>query len=188
MKWDERHACEIYIKRKYADSNIAEMMKRYAPPSNGNDTATYIKNILSHANISESVKIKDLPDEKIQLILNAIEKHEGSIKGKEQWLDTTTITISDGSRPISNEHAQVKLGNKTYEMETDRFGRLPLIAHDETRKEISISTKNANGEYEKVYQAAIVEVSKSILLIKNFVQFSAHARLHDPKIILNNTQ
>ncbi|SET60694.1 LysM peptidoglycan-binding domain-containing protein [Thorsellia anophelis] len=158
-------------------------MKDYAPFGHGNNNPVeYAARIRKAANLSETIKIEEIPDAQFEIMINTIESQEGYIAGEEGWIQTTTVTVTDGSRPIPNEPAQVKLGNKTYEMETDSFGRLPLIAHDEPGKQISISTKNATGEYQKVYQAEMAESSKLILLVKNFIQFSANARVHDPKI------
>ena len=66
--------------KNYKDLSVTDAVHRYAP-SFENDTGAYINAVTKDANIDASSTIGSLSDGQLDAVANAIQRHEGWIKG-----------------------------------------------------------------------------------------------------------
>lgn len=171
------------LKRKYKDYTIPDMMKKYAPGNDGNDPDAYANFIMSESGVTKDEKVGDLDDTKFNKVIRAISKKEGGLKtGTEKWVYVTNVTVSDGSRPVADLPFKVTLGSTGYEWKTDEYGKLKTIIHTKPGMSIVIKYTNSLGQEDVVYSAVAGEETKSILLTRNYSQFSAKTLVDAPKI------
>ncbi|GER92917.1 hypothetical protein A45J_0648 [hot springs metagenome] len=85
-------AMKEYIKRKFGEKTIQEMMEKYAPPKH-NDTEAYIKSIQKQTGLDTNRKISELSSGEFERLRNTIKKHEGGQVGKE---------MTSSQSPLSN--------------------------------------------------------------------------------------
>lgn len=69
------------LKNVYGEKSISQMIQRYAP-TNENKTDVYLKFLQKQTGIKDSTKIKNLTPIQFEKIWKAIEKYEGTQKGK----------------------------------------------------------------------------------------------------------
>ncbi|ECG8517812.1 hypothetical protein DLR11_25125 [Salmonella enterica subsp. salamae] len=165
------------LRRKYKDCNISEMTHIYAPKKDHNDPDKYAEELLASTGISPTKKFGDMTDDEIEKIAYQMRVKEGYFSTKqyyvEEWVGTTNISVSDGTRSISNYPFKVMLGDKVYNWFTNTVGKLPVIFHTVDEMPIEIKTNNSLGEEEIVYKSIGGEQTKNICLIKNGYQFAA---------------
>lgn len=185
-----KNASKNLLKNKYSDKTLSEVTQKYAPKGDGsNDPEKYSLFIMSETGISPEKKIKELNEEELNSVVVAMEKQEGHKKGKEKWVYTTNITVSDGARPISHQAFKVILDSKVYNWLTDENGKLQPIVHvsDGMKIEVRI-TEPSEGEQELLYQAVTGNESKNILLIKNFSEYTASTVPYDSETPLEKSK
>ncbi len=164
---DGINAKKLLLKGKYGSSTIDEMIAKYAPKSDGNDPKGYADHIINYSGASRAQKISDMDNATFEKVMQAIQKKEGSGKeGKEEWIKTTKITLSDGTKPVVGYPLKVTLGTCTYEWLTNNYGELPLIAHLNDGMRIEVKSSSPSGKEEVIYAATGLE-SKRIVLKKN---------------------
>ncbi|MBM7344034.1 LysM peptidoglycan-binding domain-containing protein [Pantoea coffeiphila] len=133
--------------------------------------------------MQKNKKISDFDDDEFDKVVDAISKKEGGLKpGTEKWVYVTNITVSDGSRPVADVPFKVTLGSTSYEWKTDEYGKLKKIIHSKPGMSIVIKYTNSLGQEDVVYSTVAGEETKSILLTRNFSQFSARTLADAPKI------
>lgn len=178
---DGVNAKKLLLKGKYGSSTIDEMIAKYAPKSDGNDPKGYAEHIINYSGASRTQKISDMDNATFEKVMQAIQKKEGSGKeGKEEWINTTKITLSDGTKPVVGYPLKVTLGTCTYEWLTNNYGELPLIAHLNDGMRIEVKSSSPSGKEEVIYAATGLE-SKRIVLKKKSVQYTAHTLPEQPK-------
>ncbi|AJJ02469.1 hypothetical protein BZ17_1022 [Yersinia pseudotuberculosis IP 32953] len=178
---DGINAKKLLLKGKYGSSTIDEMIAKYAPKSDGNDPKGYADHIINYSGASRTQKISDMDNATFEKVMQAIQKKEGSGKeGKEEWIKTTKITLSDGTKPVVGYPLKVTLGTCTYEWLTNNYGELPLIAHLNDGMRIEVKSSSPSGKEEVIYAATGLE-SKRIVLKKKSTQYTAHTLPEQPK-------
>lgn len=171
------------LKRKYNDYTIPDMMKKYAPGNDSNDPDAYANFIMSESGVTKNEKVGELDDTKFRKVISAISKKEGGLKpGTEKWVYVTTLTVSDGTRPVADVPFKVTLGSTSYDWKTDAYGKLKTIIHTKKGMSIVIKYTNSSGREDVVYSAVAGEQTKNILLTRSFSQFSAKTLADAPKV------
>lgn len=176
------NAKRFLLKKKYKDYTIPEMMKKYAPGNDGNDPEAYANFIMSKSGVTKDEKVGGLNDDKFNQVMSAISKKEGGLKpGIEKWVYVTTVTVSDGTRPVADVAFQVTIGSTSYEWKTDEYGKLKAIIHTQPGMDIIIRYTNSSGKKDTLYSAIAGDETKNILLTRNFSQFAAKTLANAPK-------
>ena len=86
---------------KYRDLSIGAAITKYAPPHE-NDTDSYIKKLCNMTGLSNNLKIRDLNDEQMTRVVNAIRIIEGWIVGTETKTAAPKITSTSAAQQYSN--------------------------------------------------------------------------------------
>ena len=158
------------------------MIKKYAPEEDSNNTKEYADHIIKHSGASRDKKIGEMDEATFKKVMNAIQIKEGNGRpGKEKWVNTTNIIVSDGSRPISNHPFKVTIGTCTYEWVTNEYGKLPPIVHINEGMRIEVKVKEPSGKESTVYSATAGNRTKNLLLKKKFLEYKANTLLNDPQ-------
>ena len=184
-----REACRQNLKRNYANKNISDMTSKYAGKyDKSNDPEAYAAFIMSQTGIGKDTTVSEMNDQALDAILDAIEKKEAYIPGKETKVSTTSISLTDGIQPVAGYPLKVKLGTCEYDWKTNDYGELPTIAHMSDGMAIEAKAENSKGELETLYSAKAGTESKNILLKRKFVQYKANTLAQNPKVPREKSQ
>ena len=177
------------LQRKYKDSNMLDVMKAYAVSGDGkNNPEEYAAFIVSETGITDKTKVGEMSDAVLDKVLDAIQKKEGYIPGKEKQVNTTNISVTDGVRPVPDYPLKVTLGTCEYDWKTNECGDLPPIVHLSEGMNIEIKATNSKGEKETIYSATAGDKSKNIILTKKFTQYKANTLADTPKVPREKSQ
>lgn len=166
----------------YKDLRIDEICEACASKKDGNDPEKYTKFIIKKAQVNADDYIRDMDDQTLERVMEAIKQMEGYYNKKETQketvIPTTNITISDGIIPLPNESVKVVIDQCTYEWTTNRYGVLPVIAHLPGREKIEVIAAGPDGKEDLVYSATAGATTQNVLLMKNFQVFTAKTGIH----------
>lgn len=177
------------LQHRYKDSNMLDVMKAYAVSGDGkNNPEEYAAFIVSETGITDKTKVGEMSDAVLDKVLDAIQKKEGYIPGKEKEVNTTNISVTDGVRPVPDYPFKVTLGTCEYNWKTNECGDLPTIVHMSEGMNIEIKVTNSKGENETVYSAIAGDKSINIILTKKFTQYKANTLAHTPKVPREKSQ
>ncbi len=177
------------LQYRYKDSNMLDVMKAYAVSGDGkNNPEEYAAFIVSETGITDKTKVGEMSDAVLDKVLDAIQKKEGYIPGKEIEVNTTNISVTDGVRPVPGFPFKVTLGTCEYDWKTNEYGDLPPIVHMSEGMNIEIKATNSKGEKETIYSATTGDKSKNIILTKKFTQYKANTLAHTPKVPREKSQ
>lgn len=177
------------LQHRYKDNNMLDVMKAYAVSGDGkNNPEEYAAFIVSETGITDKTKVGEMSDAVLDKVLDAIQKKEGYIPGKEKKVNTTNISVTDGVRPVPDYPFKVTLGTCEYNWKTNECGDLPPIVHMSEGMNIEIKATNSKGENETVYSAIAGDKSKNIILTKKFTQYKANTLAHTPKVPREKSQ
>ncbi|WKB54699.1 LysM peptidoglycan-binding domain-containing protein [Eleftheria terrae] len=145
------------LRRKYSEHSIPEMMERYAPRSE-NDTDVYVSVLLGRTGVAPSKKLRDFTDDEFNTLVQAIETHEGYHHDKdkdgtprtEKWVTVSTISATDGARPIAGEEIVLEVDGRRTTLQSNRVGQFPPVPHGQ--QPIAVHHKTADGELKRVGQ------------------------------------
>lgn len=175
-------ALKKLLKITYVNFTINKLTAVYSPLEDENSPQQYSTFIIDEANVKGTDCIKNMDDETLERVMEAIKKMEGHYNKqntqKENTIPTTNIIFSDGNKPIANEKVKVVVDQCTYEWNTNNYGELPTIAHFSDRTNISIFVKNSDGKDESIFSTTAGESSRNILLLKNGQNFIAKTGEH----------
>lgn len=175
-------ALKSLLKITYKDYTIDRLTEAYSPAIDKNNPGKYAKFIINEAGVKGSDCIKDMNDNTLERVMEAIKKMEGYYHAKdtrkENFVPTTNIIVSDGSKPIAHEQVKVVIDQCTYEWKTNIFGEVPTIAHMPGRSKIDVFIKSINDKDECVYSTTAGMSSQNILLLKNGQTFKACTGKH----------
>ena len=93
---DGQAAQNDLLKNVYGNYSLRDMIYKYAPPSE-NNTAAYLKALVSATGASESTKLNDLSGGQFQSLIAAIHKHEGFKEGKVTRTGGASPAVAGGS-------------------------------------------------------------------------------------------
>ncbi|WP_296953074.1 TIGR02594 family protein [uncultured Massilia sp.] len=191
------------LRRRYNDRTIytmltgipdpkhpGKMMLGYAPASDKNDPLAYANAISKHTGLPITTKLSDISDDKLEDVLDAMEKKEGfhalKDKRREREVPTTTVTVSDGAMPKPDVPVQIRIGDKTYDKKTDKNGQLPKIAHIEPGKKAEIHFPDLTGAWHKQFEFVMDGVSSAYVLLHDLVSYEAPTAPKKPPASVTN--
>ncbi|MTH48216.1 TIGR02594 family protein [Intestinirhabdus alba] len=176
------NALKILLVVTYKDFTVGQIAAVYSPESDGNDPERYTRFIINKSGVGADEYIKDLDDSSLEKLMEAIKQIEGYYHKKETRKETlvpaTTITITDGHKPLADEKVKVVIDQCTYEWKTNRYGQIPAIAHIPGRKQINLIAADPWGKESVIYTAIAGTESKNILLLKQFQTYTAKTGTH----------
>ncbi|HFS5791131.1 TPA: LysM peptidoglycan-binding domain-containing protein [Citrobacter werkmanii] len=176
----------------YRDCTIPDMAEIYAPEKDNNNPEQYAEDVMAWSGVSGDLTIGDMDDTTLESVMQAMKKKEGYYNLKEtrveKWVYTTNVSITDGTRPISDCPLDVTLGSCEYAWKTNEYGDLPPIVHLFEGMNIEIKATNSKGEKETIYSATAGDKSKNIILTKKFTQYKANTLAHTPKVPREKSQ
>lgn len=176
----------------YKDCTIPDMAEIYAPEKDNNNPEQYAKDVMAWSGVSGDLTIGDMDDVTLERVMQAMKKKEGYYNLKEtrveKWIYTTNVSITDGTRPISDCPLYVTLGSCEYAWKTNEYGDLPPIVHMSEGMNIEIKATNSKGEKETIYSATAGDKSKNIVLTKKFTQYKANTLADSPKVPREKSQ
>lgn len=177
------------LQHRYKDNNMLDVMKAYAVSGDGkNNPEEYAAFIVSETGITDKTNVGEMSDAVLDKVLDAIQKKEGYIPGKEKEVNTTNISVTDGVRPVPDYPFKVTLGTCEYNWKTNECGDLPPIVHMTEGMNIEIKATNSKGENETVYSPTAGDKSKNIILTKKFTQYKANTLAHTPNVPREKSQ
>jgi LysM repeat protein len=149
----------------------------YAPATDNNDPEAYAAAISEPLGLPTTTKLSDLSDEQLDTMLDAMEKKEGfhGLKDtrKEQTVEATTVTISDGAKPKANLPVKVDIGGNVQHTSTDAKGQLPKIVHLDESKKVVISAPDDAGGWKQIHTFFTSTGSSCVALIHDAMTFVA---------------
>lgn len=176
----------------YRDCTIPDMAEIYAPEKDNNNPEQYAEDVMAWSGVSGDLTIGDMDDTTLENVMQAMKKKEGYYNLKEtrveKWVYTTNVSITDGTRPISDCLLDVTLGSCEYTWKTNEFGDLPPVVHLFEGMNIEIKAKNSKGDKETIYSATAGNKSKNIILVKKFAQYKANTQTHTPTVPREKSQ
>jgi uncharacterized protein (TIGR02594 family) len=181
-KYNERTIYTMLAGVEDKDGNVTQ---GYAPASDNNDPQVYADAISKQTGFPTTKKLSDLTDAQLDSVLDAMEKHEGfhnqQSTRKEQVVNTTTVTISDGTKPKANLPVKIDIGGTSHQTKTDDKGQLPLIAHLDIGKTVNIFVASVEGEWKKIHDFVMGDKSNSFALFNNLRTYVAPTDLKKVK-------
>jgi len=176
------NALKLLLKSVYKDMEINNVAKRFAPATDNNDPEKYSKFIVKESGLDGDRHVIDLEEVSLVKLMEAIKKMEGYYNNqdsrRENKVPTTSVILSDGSKPIANEKFKVVIDQCTYEWSTNKYGELPVVAHLASRGRLDIFATTARGAYERIYSSKIGETSQNILLLRSNSSYAAKTDFH----------
>lgn len=139
------------LKRKYAEKTIPEVIPQYAPKGD-NNTDKYIRDVLKLSGISKDKKVSEMSASELNTLADSIEKVEGyhndADTRQETWVGVSTITATDGARPLPHQEVVLRSGGTDTKLKSDQYGKFPAIAHNS--KPIEVLHKQPDGKLKSV--------------------------------------
>ncbi|WP_265464966.1 LysM peptidoglycan-binding domain-containing protein [Acinetobacter entericus] len=170
-----RNEKKALLRRKYNEFSLKEAIYIYAPP-NENNTEAYIDFLVKKTSIQRSTKLSSLNDSALDKLMDAMQEKEGFNGNlntrKENWVYTTAVSVSDGSKPLSDQKITATINGQKKELNTNSNGSLPLLPHFKSG-EVIIFSSMIDG-VEKVIGEVITSLeSQTVHLINNTIKYSA---------------
>lgn len=168
------------LKRKYNDMTLRAAIFTYAPPSENNSDG-YLATVRKRTGATDDTVLKDMTDAQFNQMLAAMEHMEGfdakSETRKEEWVHVTTVTLSDGAKPVANllVVAQSSSG-ETRNVQTNLFGLLPPFITRKPGDKITLSS--VGGAIIGVFD--LMSQSRNLLFTGGLNRVAANADLHLP--------
>lgn len=176
-----RRELERLLTERYALRTLSDSIHRFAPTSE-NDSEKYLDLVRRRALVRGDELLGSLPPEKFTLFVDAIEHiegfhHKGSTR-KEKWIETSTVSLSDGSAPLQNFPVLIRRGNFETVSFTDIYGELRPIVHSVTAEVVELYVTHALGGVEKITEFIASGPSKTYTLFKNFLIARGTTQVH----------
>lgn len=173
------------LKRKYSEKTIKEAIATYAPKKE-NNTETYIEKVEKISGLSRNSTISKLNETEFDRLVKAIIKIEGYNDSSkeprvEKQIKGTSITLTDGAAPITNQEITLRQDGKDSKLESNHAGELPTIIHLPGITHIELLIKNIEGHLEEVCKIPKEKFGKNLLLIFDSLIAKASTNTHTPK-------
>ena len=178
------------ILRKYHEKTLSEMVKIYAPSTDGNDTNGYVSKLSKLSGIDRDTKIKDLKEAQLDSLMDGIERLEGyhadADTRKEIWVDVSHIQATDGTRPLANEEIVLRTDGQEVTLKSNVTGHFPAIVHGESST--TVHHKTIDGELKPVGELPKDKSQHWSLVTKVSEFFSKTAPVKAPENPITNKQ
>jgi len=173
------------LRRKYNPMTLRKAIYTYAPPEDKNDSEAYLSYVKKRTGFADDVVLKDLSDSQLDSMMDAMEQMEGfnaeTKSRKEKWVHVTDVTLSDGARPMPNRSVVVKRGDKTSEVTTDAFGRLPPFITFKPGESISLLFKRDGQAPQSIADFVLQPKSRSLTLVRAAEEHRSVFANHNPQ-------
>lgn len=168
------------LKRKYDSMTLRTAIFTYAPESE-NDSEAYLAFVRTRAGVTDDVVLKDMSEAQLNAMMGAMEQYEGfnaqRDTRKEEWVHVTTVTLSDGARPVANVSVVTQsTSGGTQTVQTNQFGLLPPFITRRLGEQITLSS--ITGAVIGVFDLALR--SRALLFSGDLSRVAANADLHLP--------
>lgn len=156
------------IKRLHSNKTVKEAINCFAPESE-NNTAKYIDDIEKICGIEKNEIIGKLESDKFEKLVKSITRIEGydalpDGKRNEQPGCASSVTLSDGCRPIQDQEVILRQKGKDYPFFSSETGKLPPIVHFPDAGILELWIKDLNGILKKILSFNAAQEAKSFLL------------------------
>lgn len=127
-------------RRQHIWRTIKEMVYAFAPPSDGNNTEKYLKDLCKETGFDKDFRLKDMDEKQLTCLMDGIEKLEGyhnhKDTRKEIWAPITQIQAGNGAQPVEGEELVVRNEGKETTYKSNAAGLFPPIAHGKAPAEV----------------------------------------------------
>lgn len=133
---------------------IAQMVTKYAPKSDNNDTAKYIDVVAKAAGVSPDTKLTSLNEQQQNAVMVAMKKHEGFSEGKVTPIQKTPTMVA--SHDTNSNVAQVIPKNvqegsvKNIKNNATNGSEGSSLKNKEISTDISINNQNTKGTQQAI--------------------------------------
>lgn len=169
------------LRRRYNDLSLRDAIFTYAPPSE-NDSEQYLGFVMRRTGLSERTMIRDMNDAELGGIMGAMEQMEGynasAETRQERWVHVTSISLSDGARPIPDYPVRIQRNGRTEEASTNAQGLLPPMVTMAAGEEVVVL--EAGDEDVEVGRVTLEERSRSIVFARLLDIFTGASEPHNP--------
>ncbi len=168
------------LNRKYDNMTLRTAIFTYAPESE-NDSEAYLAFVRRRAAVTDDLVLKDMSESQFNAMMAAMEQYEGfnakKETRKEEWVHVTTVTFSDGARPLRNLQVVTHSGSgSSRTLQTNQFGRLPPFITKLPGETITLTS--IGGVMIGVFD--LLSRSRTLLFSGNLSRIAANADLHLP--------
>ncbi|WP_394538504.1 TIGR02594 family protein [Lysobacter enzymogenes] len=174
------------LRRKYNPMTLRKAIYTYAPPEDKNDSEAYLSYVKKKTGFADDVVLKDLSDSQLDSMMDAMEQMEGfnaeKKSRKEKWVHVTDVTLSDGARPLPHQPVVVKRGDKTSEVKTDAFGRLPAFITFNPGEQVSLLFRRSGQALESIADFVLQPKSRSLTLVRSAEEHRSSLANHNPQL------
>jgi uncharacterized protein (TIGR02594 family) len=168
------------LQRKYADKSLSETIDAYAP-KHENNTANYLAQVMQSTGLAASTVVGSLNAVQLDKLMDAIETAEGYHKDestrKEVWVETTSITITNGAQPIPDAEVFLETSKGHIPLKANEYGQLKPIPHP-TQGHFKLKQKKPDGAWHTLLEIAANTPSKIYNLIVNTISATAPTLSH----------
>ncbi|MDW5419234.1 LysM peptidoglycan-binding domain-containing protein [Iodobacter sp. CM08] len=149
------------IKEVYGNSSLSQMIYAYAPPSDGNDTESYISELCQSVGMARDDVINSLDAIRFDRLVAGIAKKEGYIPGKIKILGKPVkIELRDAvKRPLANTEVKISDGKTSIRTKTNSSGELPSIYPGLFSGEFKLYIADMGKKFEKIFSKSVGELN-----------------------------
>lgn len=173
------------LRRKYNSMTLRDAIYTYAPPADNNDSESYLAFVKKKTGLTDGVVLETLSDLQLDSMMAAMEQMEGfdarKETRKEQWVHVTSLILSDGARPISNQPVVIKRGDLAENASTDAFGRLPPLVTLEGGELIAVMARRGESALEKMTEIVLEARSQALVLVRSAEEHVGVLTSHNPR-------
>ncbi len=171
------------LHRQHIRKTIKEMVYDYVPPSDGNDTEKYIRDLCNETGFSKDFRLDQMDVKQFANLMDGIEKLEGYHQDKdtrkEVWCPITQIQAGNGTQPVEGEQLVVRSEGNETTYTSNAAGLFPPIVHG--KKPAELFHKTPHGDLKKLTDLH-PETGQRFNLINKFAQyFGATAPVKAPE-------
>lgn len=171
------------LRRKYNPMTLRKAIFTYAPPTDNNDSEAYLAFVKKKTGLADDVVLEELSESQLDAMMSAMEQYEGfhakKKTRKEKWVHVTQVTLSDGARPLPDQPVTVVRGEKTQDVKTDAFGRLPPFVTARPGEMLSLQVGKGTA-LQCTVELTLRERSQSLVLLRSGTEYKATLASHNP--------
>ncbi|PJK01105.1 hypothetical protein CO641_04065 [Lysobacteraceae bacterium NML91-0213] len=169
------------LRRGYDHLSLRDAIYKYAPP-NENDTEKYLAFVKRRTSLGENTLLSTMSDAQLGDIMAAMEQMEGYNANqetrRERWVYVTSVSLSDGARPLADYPVQVVRNGSPTHVRTDARGALPaMVTTTDGEEVILLEATDAASEIGRI---TLEQRSRSIVLSRLRDIFEGVSQPHTP--------
>lgn len=169
------------LRRGYDHLSLRDAIFKYAPP-NENDTEKYLAFVRRRTSLGDNTLLSTMSDAQLGDIMAAMEQMEGYNANqetrRERWVHVTSVSLSDGARPLADYPVQVVRNGSPTRMRTDARGALPAMVTTTDGEEVIVL--EATDAAPEIGRITLEQRSRSIVLSRLRDIFEGVSQPHTP--------